>query len=219
MLKGKDVCVDTKSKRRVFTLPDEFESSTDANFIFDTNFGKARIFAAIISLLLAIFIQEGFLNGLRLVSVKPNLFLVVLLCFSVSMDAKSAMILGAASGFFMDITYGRFLGFYAILYMYLAVIASAIVGRKIKGRPFYFFIFSPIAFFVFGVFQSVLSRLLIMYNSKSIVFFENFGQHILRRILPLSLYNGLLFIILIWPFTFLWIRLGRRYNSTKKVFR
>lgn len=213
----KNTCENYKYKDRAFVLASD-EPSADISY-FDTKANWKRILFTVLVLFSAVFIQESVFTSLRFFNVKAGLFIVVLSAIATCTDFTYSVIIGAASGFIIDIAYGRYLGFYAIIFMYFSVLSSAWVTKKRKGKPFDFFWFAPFVFFAYGLIESVLSRLLTMYNSKSLIFYENFGEHVFKRLLPEALYNGLLFMILIWPITFIWAKLGKKYISRRKMFR
>ena len=72
---------------------------------------RKHIIFYILSAVFLALVQEAFFNDLRIFGVKPNLTLALLCVVAVRMNFTEAMIYGLSTGLFVDIVYGRFMGF------------------------------------------------------------------------------------------------------------
>lgn len=187
--------------------------------LFDTYPNKKRVIFSIVIMMLMLFIQEAFFNHLRIIGVKPFFPLVLIYIFAFVCELRPAMYLGVGTGIYIDIIYGRFLGFYGLLMMYAAVGASLISmipaskssGRK--GKIGFMAMCAPAFFVVYAVVESFFARLMMMYSNATEQLYIDYSEHFFTKILPVAGYNFVVFIILVWPMVMLWKKGGR-----KKVF-
>ena len=84
--------------------------------LFDTSVCPKKIIASVIFSVFLVIIQETFFNDLRLLGVKPNLTLVVVLIISSLSTPRFSMVYGLLTGLYLDVIYGRYLGLYAMLF-------------------------------------------------------------------------------------------------------
>ncbi|MBQ8827776.1 MAG: hypothetical protein IJZ90_01370 [Clostridia bacterium] len=177
---------------------------------FDTKSSKIRVFVFAVVLAVSLFIQEGFFNDLRILSVKPEFAIIVVYIFAFLSNFRATMFFGLGAGLYMDIVYGRFFGFYALLLMYAAIFASAISmipGKNRtnhKGSRGFMYLFAPAYFLLYTISESFFAKMMLMYSSLSNTFYENYREHFLVRILPVSLYDFIIFAVLVWPLVALW---------------
>lgn len=181
---------------------------------FDTSLSKKRMIISIVVMMLMIFVQEAVFNNLRIFGVKPFFPVVLLYIFAFVSEFRPAMYFGAGTGLYIDIVYGRFLGFYGIILMYAAVVAaliSMIPGFKSdnhKGKIGFMALFAPIYFFAYSVVESFFARFMLMYSNSTTILYVDYPEHMFSRILPASGYNFLVFIVIVWPVVALWRRIG-----------
>lgn len=133
-------------------------------------------------LLLITAVQSTLLKGIEIVSVKPNLFLVFVLLIALFRGRKEGMIVGALFGFFLDLSAGRLIGAYGILYLYMGFLVGKVSETFISRAHFVFsliltFICTFLTEFIYCLFTTVIL------NSAGI------GYSMLHIILPEMLYN------------------------------
>ena len=90
---------------------------------------RKHIIFYILSAVFLALVQEAFFNDLRIFGAKPNLTLALLCVTAVRMDYAEAMVYGLSTGLFVDIVYGRYIGLYGLLYLYLALGIVLITSR------------------------------------------------------------------------------------------
>ncbi len=157
-----------------------------------------------ISVLLLAVLQSLLSHGFRLLGATPQLLLVFVLLIASRMGKEEAMILGITSGLFFDIVYGRYLGFYALLYMFFAVIASIAGPARFKEQKWWPCASLPPLFFLYCMVESFAVRLLTVYATKEETLYAyGYAAHMVHRILPQTLYHMIVFAILFFPV--LWI--------------
>ncbi len=175
---------------------------------FDTTLTRSRILFSIFVAAFSILIQESVFNDLRIFGIKPNILLAALVLISMSSDPTFALFLGLFSGLAVDISFGRYIGFYALIYMYFCVITAAAVRPAFKGKMVFYVSTGPVFIFVYTLICGFGSRFLSLYASKAPVLYSDFSGHLLRRILPESLYTYIVFLVLLVPVTLTFIKLG-----------
>lgn len=145
-------------------------------------------------LLLVSAVQSTVLKSIELFSVKPNLFLVFVVTIALLRGRKEGAVIGALFGIFLDITAGRLIGVYSILYLYTGFLAG-LVSEIYISRAHY--IFSLLFALVFTFVTEFLYCLLIMAFSEG----ASIGFSILHIILPEVIYNtaaeALLYIVIL----------------------
>jgi len=185
---------------------------------FDTYSNKKRIIFSIVIMVLMIFIQEAFFNNLRIFGVKPFFPVVLIYIFAFVSEFRPAMFFGVGTGLYIDIIYGRFLGFYGIIMLYTAVSAlllSMIPGKERsdrKGKIGFMTACAPAFCLLYTVIESFLARFMLMYSNSTDILYVNYGEHFIKRILPTAGYDFLVFVILVWPLVTLWKKAGRKKN-------
>lgn len=161
---------------------------------------KHIVFYIVTALLLA-FLQEAFFNDLRIFDVKPNLTLVFLCICATRMDYMEAIIYGAATGVFVDIVYGRYIGIYGLLYLYFALLIVFITKQTNYSEKIWWPIaVAPLPIIVYGMLESFIIRLLSLYAGEAQVLYRyGYGTHFVQRIFPVAFYNILCIAILCVP--------------------
>lgn len=157
-----------------------------------------------ISVLLLAVIQPLLPTGLHIFNAKPQLLPVFIFLVASRMEKEEAMILGVSAGLFFDILYGRYLGFYALLYMFFAIIASLAGPEQLREKKWWPCVVLPPLSFFYCVVESFAARMLVLYAVKTgSLYAYGFGNHIVSRILPQTLYHIIVLVVLFFPV--LWI--------------
>lgn len=159
--------------------------------------------------LVAGIIQTSFFENIRIFGVEPNLFLVLVICFSILREGLKGGFIGALGGIIQDAVMGNSLGGYTLLNMLLGISISSINKRFVREN-----LIVPIFFvFVFSLMYETVFYFLVFYFSgqQDILYaFETI-------ILPESLYNAavtlIVFPLVLWIDTWMkeHIRLSRKY--------
>lgn len=169
--------------------------------------GTLQVLYCILSVLLLMLIQNGFFtaDGFRIHGQSPSLVLIFVYLISVKCKSGQAAVLGVLSGLAVDLFFGRYVGFYAILMMYTAFVVSYLADKFLdtKWRVIAFGI--PV-FFAFRVLESFLSRLLSMLLGGGSCLYTNYISHFTGYILPWVVYNELCLAIMTVPVYLLWRR-------------
>lgn len=153
-----------------------------------------KIILYVVSVILAAACQGAFGTHLRILGAMPHTVPVILLIFALYMTPFEALVTGSLTGLFLDGLYGRYPGFYVILAMYFAIIAS-LAGHAMAERKkrYLAYAFMPAAGFLFTVIESLGVRLTALYVSKGAQLYEyGFWKHFTVRILPVTLYDIIL---------------------------
>lgn len=162
--------------------------------------GIAQILFCVIAGFLLVFIQNAlFISG------GPNLVLVFALLIATKGRPNLAIAFAAVSGFTIDLVFGRYLGFYGLLFM-VAAIGTAFLRDKLETKPRVIAYAVPVLF-VFNLLESFLTRVLAVLFGGSSVLYTSFGANFVRVILPGFLYDTVTLLIFIFPVYILWRRL------------
>lgn len=81
-----------------------------------------RIFVAGLILIVGYLLQCTVFSKLALASIKPNLLLIITISFGFIRGQREGMLLGFFSGLLIDIQFGEFIGFYALIYLVIGYI-------------------------------------------------------------------------------------------------
>ena len=181
---------------------------------FDSSYSNGKLVFSIIVAALSILLQEALFNDLRIFGVKPNILMASVVLISMSSEPLFAPFLGLFSGLAVDVSFGRYIGFYGLIYMYFCAAASAATRPRFKGRLLYYVSVSPLLLFIFTLVSGFGARFLSLYASRAPALYEDFAGHLLSRILPSTLYTYMIFLLLLLPVTLALRRLGR---EKKKV--
>lgn len=120
------------------------------------------------------------------------------------MEKEEAMVLGVSAGLFFDILYGRYLGLYALLYMFFAVLASIAGPEQFREKKWWPCAVLPPLLFFYCIVESFAVRMLVLYAVKEgSLYAYGFGAHMVSRILPQTLYHIIVLAVLFVPV--LWI--------------
>ena len=185
---------------------------------FDTQITSGRIVFAALTVIAAVLFQEAVFNDLRVFGVKPNLVLAVLLLAAMCSETDFGLVLGVVAGFSIDIVFGRYLGFYGLMYMLTCFFTAFVVRPRMKGKVLNYLAVAPVLIFIFQSALSFGARFLSLYASKAPALYENTGRHVLLRIVPSTVYTYLIFALIAVPFTVAWRKLGRRRRGGAILF-
>ena len=133
-------------------------------------------------LLLITAVQSTVLKGIEILSVKPNLFFIFTLMTALLRGRKEGMVAGALFGLFLDISAGRLIGAYGILYLYMGFAVGVISERFISRAHF---AFSLILTFIF----TVLTEFVYFLLTLTVLNGADMGYSLLHIILPAAVYN------------------------------
>ena len=149
-------------------------------------------------------IQPLLPESLHVFQAKPQLLPVFVFLIASRMEKEEAMVLGVSAGFFFDILYGRYLGLYALLYMFFAVFAAISGPEQYREHKWWPCVSLPPLFFLYCIVESFVVRILVLFAVKEGALYANgFGRHLLARILPQTLSHMIVLGIFIVPV--LWI--------------
>ena len=135
-------------------------------------------------------IQAGFFDRLKIADCKPELVLCFVVVLSCRHNFLQAGIIGFASGLYMDIVYGRYVGIYAFLYLTACWIGSLLIGKAFDKNRFLGLIVLPPLFLVYEMAESLMIRFIAIYTAGGGDLYNyGYGQHFITRILPGAAYN------------------------------
>ena len=162
---------------------------------------RKHIIFYILSAVVLALIQEAFFNDLRIFGAKPNLPLVLLCVTAVRMNTMEAILYGVSTGLFFDIVYGRYIGLYGLLFLYIALVISVLTSELGYGEKLWWPIaVSPLPLLLYGVAESFVIRLLAVYAGEAQhLYAGSFWTHCAERILPVTFYNCICITVLMVP--------------------
>ena len=126
--------------------------------------------------------QTTVLDYARIMGVKPNLFLVFIVCVAlISAKPWESSVVGFVLGFLLDFMTGKSMGLNMLLFMYVGVVAGLLFERLLTNK--YFGIISIV--FIASVIYSFL------YYSMSFMMWGegNFWYEFVRIMLPEAVYS------------------------------
>ncbi len=176
---------------------------------FDSSFTQRKLVFSAILAFTALILQESIFNDLRIMGTKPNLVLAVIVLISMSSEPRFAMFLGLFSGLASDVAFGRYLGFYALIHMYICFLTALAVRPFLKGRIVFYMVSGPVFIFTYTLGLGFCARFLALYASRAPVLYEDFAGHILKKVIPSALYTYFFFLVLAVPVTLALRKLGR----------
>jgi len=139
--------------------------------------------------------QTSFFDYIRIFDVEPNLFLVLLICFSLLKESLEAGFTGAVAGIIEDAVIGISLGGYTLLNTFLGISIGSLNKRFVRENLlvsiFFVFIFSLI-------YESVFYFIVFYFFGQQDIFYA-----FKTIILPESIYNAAITIV-VFPLV-LWI--------------
>jgi rod shape-determining protein MreD len=122
------------------------------------------------------------------------------------------MFAGLFAGLYVDIMYGRYLGVYSLLFMLFAAFVSVISFEQVKLKTIWSLSIAIPSFLIYTMVESFTAKLIALARTGGTVLYENYGVHMLKRILPVTLYDVIIFFILFVPIRLIWDKLGPKYE-------
>ena len=163
--------------------------------------GAVLVLYCIFSVFLLMFIQNGFFGS------NPDLVLIFVYLAGVKCRPRRAMLTGLFSGLALDIFFGRYIGLYGILFMYVAFFASKL-SENILNSKLYILLGGIPLFLSFGIIESFAIRFLSVVFGEGTVLYTNYFLHFGSVILPGVLINMIALAAMIVPVYILWRRLS-----------
>ena len=171
--------------------------------------GALQVIYCILSVLLLMLIQNGFFSagGFQLHGQSLSLVLIFVYLISVKCKPGRAALLGALSGLALDIFFGRYIGLYAILMMYTALVIACLTDKFLDAR-WKMIAFGVPVFLVFRMLESFFIRLLSVILGGGTCLYTNYISHFTNYIIPWVVYNEIGLAIMTVPVYALWRRLS-----------
>ncbi len=147
-----------------------------------------RIIAISLLLLANIALEGTLFHGFRILGIKPDFTLMIVVAISLLRGKSYGAFSGLASGLMLDIMYGKVIGISAITYMIIGYVAGIYSEKVFKDN-----VFPAIIFNILAVGLSQLIFYMFNYLTSSLGYFGMDPiKFVLDKVLPLVLYNGVL---------------------------
>ena len=78
-----------------------------------------KVIIAVLSVWLMFILQSSVFSRINIGGIVPNMLIIITACFGFMEGDLAGLLVGFFCGMLMDIFYGSFKGFYALIYMYL----------------------------------------------------------------------------------------------------
>jgi len=154
-----------------------------------------KLIVTALTFLVAGMLQTSFFDYIRIFGVEPNLFLVLIICFSLLEESLEAGFIGAIAGIIEDAVIGISLGGYTLLNTFLGISIGSLNKRFVREN----LLVSILFVFIFSLIYEGVFYFIIFYFSGQQDIFYAFE----KIIFPESIYNAAITII-VFPFV-LWI--------------
>lgn len=168
---------------------------------------RYKIFVYAIFLILLLLLQSTLLGYTVIFNVKPNLLAVFVICVALLRGNIEGAAVGFFAGFLMDLTFGRLLGFYALLGMFLGLAVGSVNKRLYRENYLVVVVFTFIATIFYESAVYILSKFM-SGDMKLLLPFT-------LKILPEALYNS---IVSIFIFIIV-IKLNHKFEEISKNLR
>lgn len=90
-----------------------------------SNFKKVlSIFGIIITFFIIYFLQINFFSWFNIAGIKPNLFIILILCIGLFLKRNIAIIFGFVFGIYLDVLTGKQIGISAIMFMVIGFLGG-----------------------------------------------------------------------------------------------
>lgn len=169
---------------------------------------KALIYAVCIFVL--ILLQSTVLDYAEILNVKPNLLMIFIVCVALLRGNTEGSMVGLFTGLAHDMLFGRVIGFYALLGMFLGLIIGSLNRKLYKDNILvvtFFTLVSSLVYdglvYFFNMFGSILD------GSADILF------AVRNVVLPAAVYNSVVSIV-IYALT---AKLDKRFEELGKPAR
>lgn len=170
---------------------------------------KGQILLCTLGFVLLAFLQEATFPHMRLLGVKPNLAMVFVYLISITLTPRTALLYGCCCGLYLDLFYGRFLGIYALQLMYFAFLISLVSLEKFKASFVWAISLAGPAFLLYTMVESFAARFMMMFATDATTLYVDYGKHMVSRILPVVLYDLIVFFVLLFPIRWIWKKVKR----------
>lgn len=165
---------------------------------------RLKILVYAIFLFLLLLLQSTLLGYVSIYNVKPNLLIVFVISVALLGGNTEGAIVGFFAGLLLDMTFGKLLGFYALLGLYLGL-AVGTVNKRLYRENYLVVLFFT---FISTVIYESIVYILNTFMSGNIDIIWTFTM----KILPEALYNSLASI-----FIFAIVRkMNRRFEEANK---
>lgn len=168
---------------------------------------KYRILAAVTLLWTAAFLQSTVFANIVILSVKPNLLLVLMVIISLLRPTYESAAMSLSLGLCMDILMGKTLGWFALLY-FLVSIPISLINQKLYREKL--LVLLSFAFVSTVAVETVFFLILFLFKGYSYLPFI-----FSRTILPEALFNSILILPLFKPIAGVYVfldKVDRRRN-------
>lgn len=147
-----------------------------------------RKFVMILMIIIAYLLQSTLFQTFSLGGVSPNILIILTSCFGFMGGKKEGMFVGFISGMILDVLFGRYLGVYSIIYLFIGYL---------NGMFSSIFYPEDIKLPMILITSSELIYCFVIYISLFLLRGRfNFGYYFLHIILPEIVYTILVTILL-----------------------
>ncbi len=145
-----------------------------------------RIFANFIFVVISFILQTTVFRVLDFGGIAPNLMMIVVASLGFIKGDTTGLVTGFLSGLLVDIFFGTYLGFFALIYMYLGFIVGKFHEVFFSQNIAIPIVFITIADFLFGF---VCYVLMFLFRTRF-----NIGYYMMNVIIPEMVYTALVAI-------------------------
>lgn len=118
---------------------------------------KRKILYYTVALFIIILTQSTVLDYIKVYDVKPNLMLVFIVCIAFLNGSTEGAIVGLSMGLMQDMLFGRVLGLYALLGMYLGLVVGSVNKRLYRDNILIVVFFTFVSTIIYEIMVFVLS--------------------------------------------------------------
>ena len=166
---------------------------------------KALLYTLCILILLLL--QSTLLNYAKIYDVKPNLLIIFVICIALLRGNVEGGVVGFFAGLSLDMLFGKYIGFYALLGLYLGITVGSVNRRLYRENFIVVILFTFVGTIVYEALVYILSSFM---NGNMDLLFP-----MTRIILPEALYNSAVSVII---YAFI-IKMSYRFEEPGKTAR
>jgi len=172
---------------------------------------KIRIPVYVICILLIISIQSTLLNYININNVKPNVLLIFIISIALLRGNIEGGITGFFSGLVQDILFGKVLGFYALIGMYIGIVIGMLNKRLYREN------YLIVTFFTFTT-TIVYNLLIYLFNTilPLALSSEEFTTSLLNPLMNVTLTEALYNSLISIPIYILSMKIDNRIETAIK---
>lgn len=149
---------------------------------------KLRILIYAAFLFLLLILQSTLLGYVSIYNVKPNLLVIFVVSVALLRGDKEGAVVGFFAGLMLDMAFGKLLGFYALLGMYLGFAVGSVNKRLYRDNFFVILFFTFVSTALYESSVHILSTL--MTGTTDIIWTFT------MKILPEAIYNSIVSILI-----------------------